>query len=284
MSPRPLEGSLSAECFLRAIVAYQTTRVLIWGKTYPELSSKYVETVCTGGVRLDGTPIRLYPVPLRYLETGQQYKLYDIIDVPVRKSTSDPRPESHKVVSDKITRVAHMGTDKGSWRSRRDFVFRDPSWHFDSVEALKRAERESGHSLGLVVPGRIIGVRLTKRSEKERLEYDKKMQEIQLQGDVFRTEYKELEFLDHDIRLRWHCRGPCSECSKRPHEMKALDWGLLELARREGWDKASARLEDLSDLSTHDFRIFMGNFRLHPNVFGIIGLWYPKLKVQLEVL
>ena len=37
---------------------YQNMRVLIWGKTYPELSNKYTETVCTGGVLEDGRPIR----------------------------------------------------------------------------------------------------------------------------------------------------------------------------------------------------------------------------------
>ena len=122
-------------------MAYQRKRVLIWGKTYPELSAKYVETVCTGGVLSDGTPIRLYPVPLRYLATGQQYRLYDWIDVPTEKSGSDPRPESHKVVSDLIECVGHLGTDRSSWRSRQELIFRNPSWHFGSVGLLKKDRR-----------------------------------------------------------------------------------------------------------------------------------------------
>jgi len=40
---------------------YEKRRFLIWGKTAPELSTKYQETVCTGAVLEDGTPIRLYP-------------------------------------------------------------------------------------------------------------------------------------------------------------------------------------------------------------------------------
>lgn len=43
-------------------------------------------------------------------------------------------------------------------------------------------------------------------------------------------------------------------------------------------------MEEISNLTTHDFRIFMGNFRLHPHVFGIIGLWYPRRRVQLDLL
>jgi len=34
----------------------ETIRVLIWGKTYPELSKRYTETVCTPGVREDEDP------------------------------------------------------------------------------------------------------------------------------------------------------------------------------------------------------------------------------------
>jgi hypothetical protein len=103
-------------------VAYETIRVLIWGKTYPELSSKYTETVCTGGVLADGSPIRLFPVPLRYLDTGQQYALYDWIDVPVQKSKSDPRPESYKVDAERIALVSNIGTEKGTWEARRDIA------------------------------------------------------------------------------------------------------------------------------------------------------------------
>lgn len=110
------------------------------------------------------------------------------------------------------------------------------------------------------------------------------MRAIQAQADMFRPEYKDLEFLEYDIQLRWRCIEPCAECSRRPHHMKVLDWGLLELGRRVGWEKARAKLEEISNLTTHDFRLFLGNFRLHPKNFGIIGLWYPKRPSQLEFL
>lgn len=55
---------------------HQQKRVLIWGETYPELSSKYRETVCTGGCLEDGRPVRIYPVPFRYLEGDSRYKMY----------------------------------------------------------------------------------------------------------------------------------------------------------------------------------------------------------------
>lgn len=265
-------------------MSYQMLRVLIWGKTYPELSNRYTETVCTGGVREDGTPIRLYPVPLRYLDGGKQYQLYDWIDVPAQKSRSDPRPESFRVVSDHITRVGRLQADGAGWRMRRDVIFRNPSWHFGSVAELKRAEHAAHRSMGLVAPKQIVDVQLVRKSAGAHIEYDEKMSRIQAQADMFRPEYKELRFLDFDIQLRWRCIEPCPECSRRPHHMKVLDWGLLELGRRVGWEKARAKLEEIANLQTHDFRLFLGNFRLHPKNFGIIGLWYPKRPSQLDLL
>jgi len=76
---------------------YERAQVLILAKTYPELSRKYAETVCTAGIRDNGRPIRLYPVPLRYLTEEAQYRLYDWIEVLIRKSSRDPRPESYSI-------------------------------------------------------------------------------------------------------------------------------------------------------------------------------------------
>ena len=40
------------------------TKVLISVKTYPTLSEKYDELVCTAGFLEDGSWIRIYPIPL----------------------------------------------------------------------------------------------------------------------------------------------------------------------------------------------------------------------------
>ena len=46
--------------------------MLIIAKTYPELSAKYGETVCTAAVDETGNPLRLYPIPFRYLAGTKQ--------------------------------------------------------------------------------------------------------------------------------------------------------------------------------------------------------------------
>jgi len=69
-------------------------RILVTVKTYPTLSRKYGETVCTAGVREDGSWVRIYPVPFRRLEDTQQYSKFDWLECDLHPSTKDPRPET----------------------------------------------------------------------------------------------------------------------------------------------------------------------------------------------
>ena len=50
------------------------TKVLVTVKTYPTLSDKYDELVCTAGLREDGSWIRIYPVPFRKLDYQNRYQ------------------------------------------------------------------------------------------------------------------------------------------------------------------------------------------------------------------
>lgn len=262
---------------------YERIRVLIWGKTYPELSAAHTETVCTAGCRENGDPIRLYPVPLRYLNGAQQYRLYDIVEVDVQRNLKDPRPESHRIAPDTIQVVSHLDSDRFEWGERRAWTARSIAWHFDSVADLRAAQETRGLSLGLVRPGTIIGARLVQKSPSARNEYFAKWDELTAgeQGDLFPREYKSLDFIPVEIRLQWRCAGACTCHDGAPHDMQVLDWGLVELGRKTGkWELARDRLAEISDLSRYDFRLFMGTFRLHMTTFGVIGLWYPKRAEQ----
>ena len=99
-------------------------RVLITVKTYPTLSRKYGETVCTAGVCEDGSWVRIYPVPFRRLDETEQYAKYDWIDCKLIKSKSDPRPETrHPTNLSDLKPVEHMGTED-NWRDRRKLLLR----------------------------------------------------------------------------------------------------------------------------------------------------------------
>src|SRR5450755_3066496 len=99
-------------------------RVLITVKTYPTLSRKYGETVCTAGVREDGTWVRMYPVPFRRLDEPQQYSKYDWLECELTRNTSDPRPETFRPSNpDQLAAVDHIGTEQ-DWAERRRLLLK----------------------------------------------------------------------------------------------------------------------------------------------------------------
>jgi hypothetical protein len=115
-------------------------RILIVVKTYPTLSRKYGETVCTAGVREDGTWVRLYPVPFRRLNEKEKYSKFDWVECRIDRNTSDPRPESFRPAAfEEIRCVGHMDTSN-EWRERRRLLLETAKVHTrlgDLIEAAK---------------------------------------------------------------------------------------------------------------------------------------------------
>lgn len=255
-------------------------RLLIWGKTYPELSESYKETVCTGGCAEDGTPIRIYPVPLRYLPRHNQYKLYSWIEVPIEPSTRDRRPESHRIKSEQLRVVDWLDTDRG-WMDRRRVIFRDTSWHYQCLEDLKLRQQESKNSMGLVGVSDVEWVKLEERPADDRHRHEAKLLRLKSKLDLFGGEQRDLAFYPYKIRIKWYCERNSGPQRCPGHTAVVMDWGLGQMGRRDGPDMAVRRMEDLADVSKYDLRLYVGNFKAHPRNFGIVGLWYP-LRREVE--
>jgi hypothetical protein len=64
--------------------------ILIVAKTYPEISKKYTETVCTAGIHgATKKLIRLYPIRYRYLTGESQFRKYQWIKAKIEKAKLD---------------------------------------------------------------------------------------------------------------------------------------------------------------------------------------------------
>jgi len=102
------------------------TRILITVKTYPAISTKYDELVCTAGFLEDGSWIRIYPIQFRQKAYGEQYKKYQWIELDIVKNDSDFRPESFRPVSldTPVELKEIIKPDGGTWESRREYVMR----------------------------------------------------------------------------------------------------------------------------------------------------------------
>jgi hypothetical protein len=261
---------------------YTEHKILIWGKTYPELSKKYIETVCTAGVLESGKPVRLYPITYRYLN-DEQFKLYQWITAGLLKNPNDSRPESYKIDCDSITLGQKLPATDDEWGKRGEFMLKDKGWQFESVDDLQEAQKKDRTSVGIVIPREITKVEAADRSEEDARSFGEKFEDlkrtveaqraqIQMFEDAIPPEMKKLEFLKSRVMVSWLCKT--KDCSG--HKMQVLDWGLCELQRREGSEAAVKRMKELCKLETYDLKFFLGNLFQYPTSFLIVGMWYPK--------
>ena len=98
-------------------------KILITVKTYPSISSKYEELVCTAGFDEESNFIRIYPMPFRKLDYDKQYRKYHWVEMDLIKNTSDFRPESYRPANieaeDVIVVHDKLGTEH-NWRARKE--------------------------------------------------------------------------------------------------------------------------------------------------------------------
>lgn len=266
-------------------MSWMQKKLLIWGKTYPEFSTKYYETVCTGAIDGDtGKLVRIYPITLRYMK--EPFKTYHWIEARIEKNTSDPRPESYRIDQDSIKVVGHLDTKK-AWAKRSEWVLRESNL-FKSAEALRSAQANDGTSLGLVKPKEIRRVYCKKRPESDRQEWDEHRERALAQRDLFvdaEAKTKDLAYMPIQYRACFRCDDP--DC-KTEHDMSILDWGTYVLSRRQYADRGAAmaerdvieHIEKCMDLAKNDAYFFLGNTQAHPQNFMIVGLYYPPKKAD----
>ena len=132
------------------------TKVLIAVKTYPTLSDKYDELVCTAGFKEDGTWVRIYPIPFRKLDYEKRYRKYDWVEVDLKKNTSDFRLESYKPQSldTDFKIVGQLNTDD-SWRLRKEIVLQNV--HTNLTRLIAEAKDEKKYtSLAVFKPKKVL--------------------------------------------------------------------------------------------------------------------------------
>lgn len=271
---------------------WKRRRILIWGKTRPELSKSYREIVCTGGVFEDtGRLVRLYPIPLRYMDDEKIFVKYQWIEASVTRS-EDPRPESHKIRYDDIKVLEKIPTRAGDWSAREKWILH-PDNVFQSVEALQERNQKDHTSLGLIKPASISDIQAEKVAEKEKAEFMKNWEDCvrQLELPVNPETGREIEPLkaqDYRFKIRFRCSD--ERCVKE-HEFSVLDWEIdalyFNLRRKGDSSEVSAQkvVEQLrkSCGTDKDLYFFLGNIRTHPQVFTIVGMWWPKLNPQMKL-
>lgn len=264
-------------------------RILILAKTYPSPSSQYVETSCVAGISQDGAMRRLFPVPFRMIEDGQQFRKWQWIDVRVEKAHKDHRPESHKVYVDTIYCSDVIDT-KNAWSGRREWLEKMPAFdNFDAIEEMRIAD---GLSLALMRPKRLISLEITKSRNPDWTDEEReKLLQEQMQGNLFdeveeRRQVKQLRKVPFDFHYRYVYDTPEGEKERRH---KIVDWeaGALfwKCNQNHGtdWEKPfRAKLE--RSFGSKDLMFLMGNQHRFQDQWLIISLIYPPKKKPAEVM
>jgi hypothetical protein len=270
------------------------TKVLITVKTYPVISGKYDELVCTAGFLEDGTWIRIYPIQFRKKSFEEQYKKYDWIEIDLIKNKSDFRNESYRPFSydTEIKILSHLDT-KSNWLLRKEIVLKNKVYTDIEALILEAKNREIMTSLAVFKPTEIIDFII---EEVER-EWDKNKLEKLKQDRSSNLFAQESEDLFEVVRkLPYKFSYVLRDCNGKQSKMMIEDWEIGQLfwnclARHEG-DEARACVdvkkkyfEDFA--KTKDLHLFLGTSQIHhltgKNPFMIIGTFHPKKITQTSL-
>ncbi|MCV3213280.1 hypothetical protein OGM63_07040 [Plectonema radiosum NIES-515] len=260
----------------------QTRKVLIATKTYPSISTRYRETVCTAGILLsdDEKPqqwIRIYPIPFRYMDYDKRYPRWSIIRAEISKDEKDSRLESFRANHSTIEIIRKIDTSN-NWQERKSLLL---PLKFDSIKQIK----EENKSLGIIKP-QSIKKYYCKPTERE---WQPKQQAVLDQLDLF-EESIDLEKIPYQFGYEF------TDEAGEKHKYSISDWEIMQLYRncrdnsqasnlvakeQESLEKVKQKLEGF--ITDKDLHFIVGNLKNHRNSFMIIGLFYPQI-VQLEQL
>jgi hypothetical protein len=226
----------------------KSEKVLITVKTYPTLSGKYDELVCTAGFREDGSWVRIYPIPFRKKSYEERYSKYDWIEIDLIKNTSDFRPESYRPYShdSEIKILKNIGTGKQrDWAVRKEIVLRNV---YDDMSILieEAKDKEVSTSLAVFKPTKILDFTV----EEVDREWDKKkiekLKANQDQTGLFENPEDLFEVVN---KLPYKFKFTFEDCNGKKSNMMIEDWEIGQLY----WNSLK-RHEGDEGLATDDVR------------------------------
>lgn len=268
---------------------YELARVMVTVKTYPTPSDKYGETVCVAGVRLD-TPapewIRLYPMKFRLVDYEQQFRKYEIIEIPVlARGSLDPRPESMRPDQSGLRSIERLDT-RQNWGLRRRLIgpLVGATTTCELIAENKAVDySQPAPSLGLVKVAD-VDVRVFDGEPWDERQKAKVVKAAM--PDLFNPDgLRELEPAPFRVQVKYRCES--AGCSG--HAPHIIDWETGQAGR--SWSRSGGPEKTKRDLldkyeamftPDHDSHIYVGNLHLHRESFSALGVWYPRKSYESE--
>ena len=270
-------------------------KVFIVVKTYPTISQKYIETVCTAGFREDGSWIRLYPIPFRFLEKEQQYKKYQWIEAELVRNDKDPRPESYRLCDvDNIKPLDEISTGRNcQWEERRKLVLEGKKIYTNTKNLIDLAH-ENKLSLAIFKAAKILKLNVDRIDPKDfQNKVNKALHQLK-QGNLFSQQdledYKTMPMIPYTFSYQF------KDDTGKKSTLRILDWEIFQLylncCKNSDEQTAIAKVcqkYGMDFVNNKDLYLFLGttrewHIRKGRNPFVIIGLFYPPQITQPSLL
>ena len=268
-------------------------RIYIVVKTYPTISDKYAELVCTAGVLEDGTWIRLYPMPFRKLDLEQKYSKYSWVQVDAERNTADFRPETYRPY-DLSTMVVEPKSKKVDWEERRNIICKNKKIYTNLQELIDKAKSD-GSSLALFKPTEIVDFVIEQDARDWDAKKLKNLNSLSQQLNLFQTaeeieaEFKVVQKVPYKFSYKFiDDSGKQSKMMIEDWEIGMLYFNCLKNAKGDEQEAISKVKEKYFDFfMKRDTHFFLGTTKkfhnVAPNPFIIVGVFYPPFSGQISM-
>lgn len=268
------------------------TKVLIAVKTYPTLSRKYTELVCTAGFRDDGSWIRIYPSPFRFLATDQRYRKYQWVELDLERNPSDQRPESYRPRNIDDIRMGSFIASGKDWGERRRLILDRNTIH-TSLGTIIKGAKDNTMSLAVFKPAAILDLIVEDAAEDWELNKKQVAEASLAQGSLFddtkTADFKLMPKLPVKFSYKFRdSEGRTSTLMIEDWEIGQLYWSCLKDADKKT-AVAKVRQKYFDEfVGKKDLYLFLGTTRewhsRAPNPYVIVGVFYPPIQTQPSLL
>jgi len=266
----------------------KSEKVLITVKTYPTLSEKYGELVCTAGVREDGSWVRIYPLPFRRFEEYKRFAKYTWIELQLTKNTTDPRPESHRPMGMDF-KILEQVNYKNNWEKRKKLILKSDI--YDNMALLISKAKANELSLAVFKPTKIfdfIWEEVDREWDPKKVEsilMDLKQRRL-FEWEGFVKDFRIMPKLPYRFSYIFEdSDGKRSTLTIEDWEVGQLFWNCIKKYKNENEALEKVKEKYFNEfVSKKDLYFFVGTTRqFHSwakNPFLIIGTFHPPKRLQ----
>lgn len=271
-------------------------KILITVTTYPLPSRSYDELVCTAGIQENGEWIRIYPMPLSFLNgLKKEGKIaqtkYTWIEIDLKKRTDDFRPESYSPndYTFKDLTVGDTIDTTSNWFLRKQFCLKEVYTNMEQL--IEDSKDPKNKSLATFKPTKIHKLIIEKDEEDWKPVWKALQNQISLFPGEKHTEKEPFPKVPYKFKYEFEDEtGKVRKLMIEDWEIGQLYWNCLKSTNGNvelALEKVREQYET-NFINNKDLCFFMGttkewHMRRSKNPFVIIGVFYPKKETQTQL-